>query len=94
MVSKPSSSESTPISNKDLPVIVSQFDVKKEIRPKKFRAFPYSDGSKIVSDESLPLMVRCKKILGSRMEERWQGYFLDGRHVSSKAIAEAAGFKQ
>jgi len=41
-------------------------------------------------DNGLPLMVRAKKILGKRMEERWGGYYLDGRPASSEKIAEAA----
>lgn len=80
------------IKSKDMPSIVSQFAVNKNTRPAKFKPFGYSDGSTVLSDESLPLMVRCKRVLGDRMEERWQGYYLDGRHVSSARIAMEAGF--
>ena len=42
-------------------------------------------------DSGLPLMEKAKLRLGDRMVEKKDGYWLDGRPVSSNRIAEAAG---
>lgn len=85
--------EVTELSGKQIIEVFSNVDVDKKTKRKKFRPFPYVNETSVVSNSGLPLMVRCKKILGSRMTEGWQGYFLDGKPASSSKIATAAGFE-
>jgi hypothetical protein len=77
---------------KEIIKVFSNVDVDKKTKRKKFRPFPYVKETTITSNNGLPLMVRCKKILGARMTEGWQGYFLDGKPASSSKIAIASGF--
>ena len=84
--------EITKLKSKEVIAFFSNVDVAKKTKRKKFRPFPFVNETNVVSNEGLPLMVRCKKILGDRMKEGWQGYFLDGKPASSSKIARAAGF--
>jgi hypothetical protein len=64
---------------------------KRRLRKKKFRAFLTDENPIPHEDTGLPLMVRAKKILGIRMQEKVDGYYLDNRPASCYKIAEAAG---
>lgn len=44
-------------------------------------------------DDGLTLMERAKMILGSRLSERREGYFLDNRPAHITKIVDAAGLK-
>lgn len=84
--------ETTNLKSKEVIAFFSNVDVNKKTKRKKFRPFPYVNETNVVTNDGLPLMVRCKKILGDRMKESWQGYFLDGKPASSSKIAIEAGF--
>ena len=84
--------EITKLKSKEIVSFFSNVEVAKKTKRKKFRPFTFVNETNVVENSGLPLMVQCKKILGSRMSEGWQGYFLDGKPASSSKIALAAGF--
>jgi hypothetical protein len=84
--------ETITLKNRALTRFFKEVDVQKNTRKKKFRPYRIDEEFILDTDSGLPLMQRCQKILGKRMEQRWQGYYLDGKPSSSSKIALAAGF--
>lgn len=94
MESKSTSPEIIFLKNRAVTKFFNEIDIRKTTRRKKLRPYKIAEEQLLSSDEGLPLMQRCQKILGIRMEQRWQGYYLDGRPASSSKIAQEAGLHQ